>query len=168
MTFFHYLPNAISFRELTSGETERVLALCDEAIRKVNFIGWFVDGWGKIDPGQMGDDNRQTAERKDWSRGFGTKMSFFFPPKSEALGVLLESLSSLSTLEIIWTGRSCDPMRTPVQMWCRDMKFSVLWKHLSKIIILKAHLCSLYVYCFKRWFRHCPLTSMHPLRWHGC
>lgn len=65
VTFFHYLPNAISFRELTSGETERVLASCDEAVRKVNFIGWFVDGWGKIDPGQMGDDNRQTAERKD-------------------------------------------------------------------------------------------------------
>lgn len=42
-----------------------------------------MDGWGKIDPRQMGEDNRQTAERKDWSLGFGAKIRFFFPPKSE-------------------------------------------------------------------------------------
>lgn len=75
---------------------QRAAALRDEAVRKISFIGWFVDGWGKIDPRQMGEDNRQMSERKDWSLGFGTKMRFFF-------GGLAQSLSSLSTLEIIWT-----------------------------------------------------------------
>lgn len=76
--FSTIFPNAISFPELTSGWTERVPVSRDEAVRKVSFIGWFVDGWGKIDPRQMGEDIRQTGERKDWSLGFGAKIRFFF------------------------------------------------------------------------------------------
>lgn len=65
----------------------------DDSVREVGFIGPFVDGWGKIEPRQMGEDSRQTARRKDWSLGFGAKMRFFFffyLPESETLEVLAQ------------------------------------------------------------------------------
>lgn len=43
---------------------ERAPASGDEVVRKVCFIGWLVDGWGKIDPRQIGEDNTQTGCRK--------------------------------------------------------------------------------------------------------
>lgn len=66
--------------------------LCDEAVRKVRFIGWFVDGWGKIDPRQMGEDNRQTGERKRLIARISSKNEIFSPKSKGFRGFWLQHL----------------------------------------------------------------------------
>ena len=64
----------------------------------------------------MGEDNRQTGERKRLITRISSKNEIFFP-KSEASEVFgLNVFSSPSTLETIWVGLSCDLMNSQEQM----------------------------------------------------